>query len=264
MRFASNSSNKALVLAGYSVVAWMMLAQSSTRAARAFLGGVSRRRGGRSCAARPHYSQQQQQRAAATTASSLPFHLATVTATPTTTNTCSSSSRRPSGLLWLQTTTRGGATAGGASTSTALNSVVVGGTDEGVLTESKPSPPVALLRKDYQPLPFTVQTIQMNIHLAEGKTTVTTDLTVQRNPKFVETSTSSSSTLVLDGDQDVKLVRLQRNGVVDPTTRADACGSSSSQQHQLILQDVHDGDVIQIVTEIVPEDNTQLSGLYKR
>ena len=130
---------------------------------------------------------------------------------------------------------------GGAafSTSTALNSAVA--------TEA----PVEIFRKDYTPLPFTTSQIEMNFDLQEGKTIVKTALTLSKN--------EGEGPLVLDGDETcVTLVSIQMDGK-DLVKGTDYTLSPG----KLTLLEPKDGAVLTTVVEIVPEDNTQLSGLYK-
>jgi len=142
---------------------------------------------------------------------------------------------------------RGGSTS--ASSATALNSAVA---SEGVDTK-----PVEIYRSDYKPLPFTVSTVSMDFSIRDGTTTVTTELALAANPNYSDGD--GSRELVLDGDETcVKLLSLAMNGR-ELTEGIDHKLSPG----KLTLLKPEDGAVIKTVVEIVPEDNTQLSGLYK-
>jgi aminopeptidase N len=122
--------------------------------------------------------------------------------------------------------------------------------------ETKPAP-VEIFRKDYVPLPFTVSTVRLDLDVRDGKTTVTAELTLRSNPDY--SVSSSSSELVLDGDETcVKLLELQVDGR-DLVEGEDY----TLEPGKLILKSPRDGAVLRTVSEIVPETNTQLSGLYK-
>lgn len=138
---------------------------------------------------------------------------------------------------------------GGAllSTSTALNSAVA--------SSETIEAPTEIFRSDYQPLPFSVDEIDMNFQIHKGKTVVTTNMTLKSNLKASE----SSKELVLDGDETcVKLLSLKMNGKDLKEGEDYTLGPGS-----LTLLNPIDGATISTVVEIVPEDNTQLSGLYK-
>ena len=142
--------------------------------------------------------------------------------------------------------TRGGSTATTAASSTALNSAVA--TDE-------TTAPVEIFRKDYTPLPHVVSKIDMDFVINEGKTIVTSSLTIEPNDKY----TGDSNDMVLDGDETcVKLLSITMNG---KELLADK--DYTLEPGKLILKSPPAGAVVETVVEIVPEDNTQLSGLYK-
>lgn len=116
-------------------------------------------------------------------------------------------------------------------------------------------PPVEIFRKDYQPLPFTVRTVDMNFHIMDRKTTVTTQFTLQVNPAA---GTVGGESLVLDGDETIiKLLHITMDGN-ELTEGLDYTRSPG----KLTLLKPNAGAVVQTIVEIVPEDNTQLSGMY--
>jgi aminopeptidase N len=142
------------------------------------------------------------------------------------------------------------ATRGGSSS--ALNSAVA--------SEVEKAAPVEKFRKDYAPLPHLVSKINMNFVIEDGKTTVTSEMTITPNeavPNFQQQD------MVLDGDESsVRLMSLVLNGrsleegteyKLEPgklILKASALAGAAS-------------NTLKTVVEIDPEDNTQLSGLYK-
>jgi len=146
---------------------------------------------------------------------------------------------------------RGGSTAS-SSSSTALNSAVA--------EEMEKAEPVAKYRKDYRPLPHQVTKISMDFDIHDGETTVTSRLTIEPNAKFTAQE-GESSDLVLDGDEtSVSLISLSIDGkdLEEGTDYVLAPGT-------LTIKDLalKPGAVLESTVKIVPEDNTQLAGLYK-
>ena len=179
--------------------------------------------------------------------SSSPFAMANPSTCPTT--------RRISQTLLGATHSalysRGGSTAA-SSSSTALNSAVA--------EETEKAEPVAKYRKDYRPLPHQVTKISMDFNINDGETTVTSQLTIEPNPKFTAQE-GESSDLVLDGDEtSVSLLSLSIDGkdLEDGTDYVLAPGTLTIKDSAL-----KPGAVLTTTVKIVPEDNTQLSGLYK-
>jgi hypothetical protein len=162
----------------------------------------------------------------------------------------SSSSLMSRHLLALPLTTRGGAAPNlSTCSSTALNSAVAASAEEAT------APPVEIFRKDYEPLPLLVANVEMDFQIKPGKTIVTSKLSLETNPNYKGESTE----LTLDGDERcVKLLSLQLNGkdLQEGTDYELAPG-------KLILKNPPPNSELTTVVEIVPEDNTQLSGLYK-
>lgn len=144
--------------------------------------------------------------------------------------------------------TRGGSTRAG---NVALNSAV------SEVAES--SAPVEYFRSDYKPLPHIVSKINMDFDIRDGLTVVTSEMTVEPNPA------SEGGDMVLDGDEtSVKLMTLQING--KDLAEGD---DYELKPGKLIIKASalsgagKDGTLLKSVVEIVPEENTQLSGLYK-
>jgi aminopeptidase N len=144
---------------------------------------------------------------------------------------------------------RGGAAAS-LSTTTALNSAVV--TDETVAT------PIEIFRKDYKPMPMIVSKINMDFHIQEGKTTVYSELYIEENP-VVDLVDGMNRDLVLDGDETaVKLLSVTLN-----EKELEQGKDYVLEPGKLILKNPPPISVLKTTVEVVPEDNTQLSGLYK-
>ena len=141
---------------------------------------------------------------------------------------------------------------------TALHSTAADAQVEQETTSKKQQQPVEIFRTDYEPLPFTVRTVHMNLDIRDGQTVVTTDLTLQNNPDYGPSS-STKNELTLDGDetavtlQSVTLDGRELQSGVDYTLSPG----------KLVLKNVQPDSQITTVVHIVPEDNTQLSGLYQ-
>jgi len=149
-----------------------------------------------------------------------------------------------------------GVTRGGSSTcssNVALNSAV-----SEAVTESTP---IEYFRSDYQPLDHIVSKINMDFDIRDGKTLVTSEMTVEVNPN---SNNKDDGELVLDGDETaVKLLTLQMNGK-DLVEGEDYELSPG----KLVIKgsSLYDGEkkgLLKTIVEVVPEENTQLSGLYK-
>ena len=172
---------------------------------------------------------------------------------------CQRKDRQP--LAWLNSSplhhqswmlTRGGASESlsTSSSSTALNSAVA--------TESETEAPVEYFRKDYKPLPHVVGKINMDFVIEDGKTTVTSELFIEPNKK-AESQVDFSDDLVLDGDEScVKLLSVSIDG-----KELEKGKDYELAPQKLIIKSPKPGTVLKTVVEVVPEDNTQLSGLYK-
>jgi hypothetical protein len=130
---------------------------------------------------------------------------------------------------------------------TALNSAVA---------TAETETPTEIFRKDYKPLPFTVSKISMDFQIFDNKTVVTSELSLITNPA---SAAGDPKELVLDGDETcVKLMSFSVDGK-ELTEGIDYTLAPG----KLVLLSPKAGSVIKTVVEIVPEENTQLSGLYK-
>jgi aminopeptidase N len=156
---------------------------------------------------------------------------------------------------------RGGAAAAAALpqySTTALASTAATATD----TETKQQP-VEIFRKDYKPPPYTISTVQLDFDIHPGKTTVKTKLTLTPNP--IVADTAQKEPLVLDGDEtSVTLRQIQLNGrtlVENVDYKLEPGKLVMLLSHDAMLNNQHQM-VLDMVADLVPEDNTQLSGLY--
>lgn len=149
---------------------------------------------------------------------------------------------------------RGGA--GLCSPSFSTSSTRLQSTTADVQEKETTQQPVEIFRTDYQPLPFTVDQMEMDFDIRENKTIVKSALTWKKNPD----DAVKDSKVILDGDEtSVKLLSVSLNG----KELTEQVGYVLKPGKMELLVDIQDGDVLETVVEIVPEENTQLSGLYK-
>lgn len=143
----------------------------------------------------------------------------------------------------------------GGGPSSALSSTATPTTE--METDKKP---VEIFRKDYQPPPFTISTVNLDFNINPGKTIVTSKLTLIRNPLVAD----DSLPLVLDGDEtSVKLRHIKLHGkelLPDMDYKLEPGKLTILTKSPLF--DSNNQIVLEMESELVPEDNTQLSGLY--
>ena len=113
-----------------------------------------------------------------------------------------------------------------------------------------PEPPKAIFRSDYAPPPYTITDVKLRFELGENSTTVTSTMQVS--------SLSGDAPLELVGEE-LKLLNAKLNGEELPegTYTADASGFSMAAPPQGAPF------TLELTTEIHPESNTKLEGLYK-
>ncbi len=148
-------------------------------------------------------------------------------------------------------------TADTSLTSIALNSAVAS------FSATNKATPVEVLRSSYKPLPNIVSKIQMNFDIHDGKTTITSEMTIEPNPKSKPSDDEGTSNeFVLDGDETcVKLLVLQMNG---KDLVPDVDYELSPGKLVIKASALENGKgLLKTIVEVVPEENTQLSGLYK-
>ncbi|MEH6604111.1 MAG: aminopeptidase N [Pseudomonadales bacterium] len=115
----------------------------------------------------------------------------------------------------------------------------------------KDAQPKAIYLKDYQPPEYLIDTVDLHFMLADEATLVKSRLQIRRNPLAPE-----SNSLVLDGEQ-LKLLSLAIDG--QDLAAEDYIVDSSA----LTIMSVPEKFLLEITTEIKPQDNTSLEGLYR-
>ncbi len=115
-----------------------------------------------------------------------------------------------------------------------------------------PVSPQAIRLADYKAPDFLIDTVDLAFDLGEEATQVKARLSMRRNPASLE----RTSPLRLDGE-DVVLVSIALDG--------EALGPNRYRvdPESLVLEGVPDRFTLDIETRIEPQNNTQLSGLYK-
>ncbi len=112
--------------------------------------------------------------------------------------------------------------------------------------------PQTIYLKDYQVPAYLIEAVDLHFQLNEENTRVTAKFSVKKN----SASLTKSSNLILAG-KNLTLVSLAMNGDELPTERYEA------RNETLELKQVPDQFTLSIVTEIEPQKNTALEGLYK-
>ncbi|MGE0194394.1 MAG: aminopeptidase N, partial [Methylocystis sp.] len=114
-------------------------------------------------------------------------------------------------------------------------------------------PSTAAIRlADYRPADFAIDSVELDVKLHPTKTRVAARLALRRNP-----AGDPQAPLALDGD-DLTLLGVKLNGATLAPNDYEAT------PEQLTLAKVPDAPfTLEIVTELNPSGNTQLSGLYR-
>jgi len=113
--------------------------------------------------------------------------------------------------------------------------------------------PAAIFLSDYTPPAFLIDAVDLDIAIHDEDTRVAARLVMRRNPDSVD----PNATLVLDGEE-LELESLTLNGL--RLTR----GEYVLSRDKLILHvELPDSFVLESVSRIQPDKNTQLSGLYR-
>ncbi|EWY37893.1 aminopeptidase N [Skermanella stibiiresistens SB22] len=116
--------------------------------------------------------------------------------------------------------------------------------------------PQAIHLKDYAPPPYLIDTVDLAFDLGEDVTRVQSKLAMRSNPALAPASATGGGPLVLDG-QDMRLVSVALDGrALDPSEYS--VGPDS-----LTLPNPPADFILEIVTELRPQENTSLSGLYR-
>lgn len=116
----------------------------------------------------------------------------------------------------------------------------------------KESAPRTIYLKEYQPPPWTIDTVDLLFDLRERGTRVISRLTLERNPDF----SGRAKELLLHGEELTPVwLRLNGSELHGDQYRIDEEG--------LTLMDPPDEFVLESEVEIAPENNTRLEGLYR-
>lgn len=115
--------------------------------------------------------------------------------------------------------------------------------------------PVEKFRKDYAPVPYTVDTISMNFILNEDVTKVESKMRMKPN------NNSANQSLFLNGREDVTLESIAINGTALPSSAYTVTPSGLTISGDAIPQGT-DWD-LDLITIIKPQENSLLEGLYK-
>lgn len=124
---------------------------------------------------------------------------------------------------------------------------------------ANPPKPVEVIRTEYKPLKWIVKEVELEFRLFDGYTVVESILIIGKNPyAAADDDNNGDEGLVLNGDEtNVKLLSLSKDDVnLTPDDYELSPG-------KLIIFNVQEGSAVKMTVEIVPEDNLQLSGLYK-
>src|SRR5690242_1438077 len=113
------------------------------------------------------------------------------------------------------------------------------------------TPHQTIHRDDYTPPDYLVDTVNLHFELDRALTRVTSRLTVRSN----HDRSAGSRPLILDGAE-LKLLSLKLDGVTLPPERYRIEGE------HLAIDEVPEAFVLEVATEICPEQNTALQGLY--
>ncbi len=111
--------------------------------------------------------------------------------------------------------------------------------------------PSTVFLKDYQPPAYLIEQVNLHFDLHETKTVVTSRLKVKRN----KNNNSADKSFVLDG-QNLELISVKIND-----TQLSASDYSCNTE-ALILNPDADNFTVEIKTQINPQDNKALEGLY--
>jgi aminopeptidase N len=113
--------------------------------------------------------------------------------------------------------------------------------------------PQAIFLRDYTPPAFLIDTVDLDVAIFDDHARVTARLVMRRNPQARDPNAS----LVLDGE-DVELDTVRVDG------RALAPGEFVLSQDKLLLHvELPESFILETVSRIDPDRNTQLSGLYR-
>jgi len=114
-------------------------------------------------------------------------------------------------------------------------------------TDTAPTPPKTIYLKDYKPYPFTITALDLNFDIRDGHTIVTARADYVRN--------SGSKEVFLNGE-DLELLSVKIDG-------AEVTDYNQTEVALRVPCPAADEFTLEIVTKIIPEENTRLEGLYQ-
>ena len=117
------------------------------------------------------------------------------------------------------------------------------------ISKDMTTPPGTIRRADYTPPPFLIETVDLDVELGKKTTDVRARLAVRRNPAAV----AKPLDLVLDGKK-MELVSVRLDG-----ERA----NHELTAETLTVHGVPESFSLDITTRLRPQENTELTGLYK-
>ncbi|WP_296319847.1 aminopeptidase N [Reyranella sp.] len=117
------------------------------------------------------------------------------------------------------------------------------------ISKDMTTPPGTIRRVDYTPPPFLIETVDLDVELGTETTGVVARLAVRRNPA----APSQPADLILDGKK-MEFVSVRLNGMP---------AAHELTPETLTLRGVPDSFALEITTRLSPQDNTELTGLYK-
>lgn len=131
---------------------------------------------------------------------------------------------------------------------------VANATSEAVVEKKQP---VEKFRKDYEPVPYTVEEVELTFKLGEDVTTVESSMAMK--PLNVN---GVAKSVYLNGREDVVLKRVSINGSeLEKGKQYEVASDGMTIHADAIPKD--DGWTLEVVTEIKPQENSLLEGLYK-
>ncbi|HSH72324.1 MAG TPA: aminopeptidase N [Methylophilaceae bacterium] len=113
--------------------------------------------------------------------------------------------------------------------------------------------PQTIFLKDYTPAAYEALNVNLTFQLFENKTIVKSEVLYSRNPA-AKKSQDGSNTLVLNG-QDQTILAVEIDGV--------AFSGYTVDESKMTIKDAGEQFMLTITSEIHPETNTTLEGLYK-
>lgn len=110
--------------------------------------------------------------------------------------------------------------------------------------------------KDYRPPVFLIDETRLIFRLFEDKTIVSAELAIRRNPDTSSQGNAGKSELVLDGNE-LQLLSVSLDG------RLLDSSEYFVDEKSLTIREVPDAFILVCETEIKPQENSSLEGLYK-